>query len=76
MVAMRVPRKVNQALQCFNAWQHRKVIDDNVKASDIQNAFTTQWKDPNRDFSPHTVTIPSGCYASAAEANERNYGLL
>ena len=73
---MRVPRKVNTALQCFNAWSHRKNIDEVVKASDIQNAFTTQWHDPNRDFTPHKVTITSPSYAGGASANNENKGLL
>lgn len=73
---MRVPRPVNTALQTFNAWQHRKVVDEVVKASDIQNAFTTQWTDPDRSFTPHKVTASSGDSASAVTANTPEKGLL
>lgn len=73
---MRVPRRVNVAWQTFNAWQHRNNIDKIVKASDIQNAFTTQWKNPNRDFTPHKVTVSSPDWASGSQPLRENPGLL
>lgn len=74
---MRVPRHVNVALQTFNAWQHRKVVDENVKASDIQNAYTTLWKDPDRDdFTPHKITMTSGAWSAGVEATSASKGLL
>lgn len=73
---MRVPRHVNVAWQTFNAWQHRKVIDENVKASDIQNAYEAQWKDPNRDFTPHKITMTSGAWAAGVEPTSVSKGLL
>lgn len=74
---MRVPRYVNTALQSFNAWQHREVIDSVVKASDIQNAYSTLWKQPDgRRFTQYGVTITSGSYASAATANLGDKGIL
>ena len=73
---MRVPRKINVSLQTFNAWQHRKVIDENVKASNVQNAYSVYWQDPNTSFTPHTVTVTSGEYAAAATANDPVRGML
>lgn len=74
---MRVPRKVNVGLQAFQAWQHRKVVDEVVKASDIQNAYTTLWTDPDgHQFTPHKVTDTSGSYASSVTANNPETGLL
>lgn len=74
---MRVPRKINTALQCFRAWQWRQNIDPNVKPSDIQNAFTAYWSEPNgHDFTQHKITIASGSFASRATANEPVQGMM
>lgn len=74
---MKVPRLVNVALQNFNAWQHRKVVDDNAKVNKVQQAFTTLWTDPDgSSFTPHGVTISSGDYASSATANKPDCGLI
>lgn len=74
---MRVPRYVNTALQTFRAWQWRQNIDANVKASDVQNAMTAYWEQPDgHKFTPHGVTTASGAYASRATANDENQGIL
>lgn len=74
---MIVPRNVNVALQTFNAWQHRKVIDENSKVNSVQEAFSTLWTDPDgSSFTPHGITTTSGTYASAVTANKPSEGLL
>lgn len=74
---MIVARKVNKTLQAFNAWQHRINIDSQVKASSVQEAYSTLWKNPNGTaFTPHGLTVTSSSFASAATANDGSWGLL
>lgn len=73
---MRVPRKVNVAWQTFQAWSHRYNIDSQVKANDVMNAYSIDWKNPNHDFTPHKVTTSSGVYAAGATADYTPQGLL
>lgn len=73
---MIVSRHINVALQTFRAWQHRMVVDSVVKPSDIQNAYTAQWEDPDRSFVPVKITDTSGLAASSVTANVAQRGLL
>jgi hypothetical protein len=72
---MRVPRNINTAWQTFNAWQHRKVIDE-VVFSYPMDPLGIDYHSTPTSFTPHKVTIFSGTFASAVSATKIPKGLL
>jgi hypothetical protein len=72
---MRVNRKVNVNLQTFQAWQHRQVIDDVVDAYPM-DPLGIDYQSTPTDFTPHTIAVPSGLFASGVTATSVPKGLL
>lgn len=70
---MRVKRDINVALQHFNAWQHRKVIDEVMMTHNAKFPDLTVVEP--KVFTPHSVTATSGVSRSAVTANVAERGM-